>query len=97
MLGKPENTRFLHLSLFQGAGKPVQKLDAEMVASDNPLLENVFQDPILFCTGFKKNRFYMFTRREPEETHKLVISECEQCEIQLNFYLPKVVSLPYWC
>ncbi|XP_025109974.1 LOW QUALITY PROTEIN: peptidylprolyl isomerase domain and WD repeat-containing protein 1-like [Pomacea canaliculata] len=70
MLGKPENARFLHLSLFQGAGKPKQKANAEMAASDNPLLQSVFQDPILFCTAFKKNRFYMFTHREPEDTHK---------------------------
>ena len=69
ILGKPENTRFLHLGLFQGAGKPKQKLDAEMAASDNPMLDTVFVDPILFCTAFKKNRFYMFTQREPDDTH----------------------------
>ncbi|KAK7099694.1 peptidylprolyl isomerase domain and WD repeat-containing protein 1-like isoform X2 [Littorina saxatilis] len=68
-LGKPENIRFLHLGLFQGAGKPKQKMDVEMAASDNPLLDAVFVDPIVFCTAFKKNRFYMFTQREPDETH----------------------------
>nr|UMA83648.1 venom-related protein peptidyl-prolyl isomerase [Conus judaeus] len=69
VLGRPENTRFLHLGLFQGAGKPKPKMDAEMMASDNPLLESTFVDPILFCTAFKKNRFYLFTQREPDETH----------------------------
>nr|XP_022312893.1 peptidylprolyl isomerase domain and WD repeat-containing protein 1-like [Crassostrea virginica] len=68
-LGKSENARFLHLSLFQGTGKKQKAaVDVEMVASDNPLLQNVLFDPILFCTAFKKNRFYMFTRREPEDT-----------------------------
>jgi hypothetical protein len=25
-------------------------------------------DPSIFCTAFKKNRFYIFTKREPEDT-----------------------------
>lgn len=67
-LGKPENTRFLQLSLFQGsAKKPKAALTVEMQASDNPTLQAVKPDPTLFCTAFKKNRFYMFTRREPDD------------------------------
>lgn len=31
----------------------------EMKASDNPALENVEPDPTIFCTAFKKNRFYL--------------------------------------
>ncbi|BFY99385.1 hypothetical protein BsWGS_02425 [Bradybaena similaris] len=67
-LGKTENIRFLHLGLFQGAGKAKQPMDAEMTASDNPILQNVFVDPILVCTAFKKSRFYLFSRREPDES-----------------------------
>ncbi|KAG8808126.1 hypothetical protein FRC19_006106 [Serendipita sp. 401] len=38
-----------------------------MAASSNPLLaEKTARDPILFCTAYKKNRFFMFTRAEPE-------------------------------
>lgn len=38
-----------------------------MAASDNPTLQiTEQQDPTLVCTGFKKNRFYLFTRREPD-------------------------------
>ena len=36
----------------------------EMQAADNPTLEAVKVDPILFATAFKKNRFYLFTRRD---------------------------------
>lgn len=37
------------------------------VASSNPLLaEKSVRDPTLVCTGYKKPRFYMFTRSEPE-------------------------------
>ncbi|CCA72530.1 probable cyclophilin E [Serendipita indica DSM 11827] len=40
---------------------------AAMAASANPLLaERGVRDPTLFCTAYKKNRFYMFTRSEPE-------------------------------
>ncbi|XP_059175917.1 peptidylprolyl isomerase domain and WD repeat-containing protein 1-like [Physella acuta] len=67
-LGKSENIRFLHLGLFQGAGKTTQPIDAEMAASDNPILKNVFVDPILVCTAYKKPRFFLFSRREPDDS-----------------------------
>jgi peptidylprolyl isomerase domain and WD repeat-containing protein 1 len=36
-----------------------------MAASDNPLMkESEIADPTLFCTAYKRNRFFMFTRRE---------------------------------
>ncbi|CAG8473316.1 2335_t:CDS:10 [Acaulospora colombiana] len=44
-----------------------------MAASDNPLMkESESTDPTLFCTAFKRNRFFMFTTREPDahESHK---------------------------
>ncbi|XP_041356823.1 peptidylprolyl isomerase domain and WD repeat-containing protein 1-like isoform X2 [Gigantopelta aegis] len=67
ILGKPENCRFVHLALFQRKStKP--SVDVEMVAANNPILQTVILDPTLFCSAFKKNRFYMFTRREPDDT-----------------------------
>lgn len=36
-----------------------------MTNPNRPMIEN---DPILFCTAFQKNRFYLFSRREPEDT-----------------------------
>ena len=67
-LGKQENARFLHVGLFQGiTNKPKAILTLEMRASNNPNLQVVKQDPTIFCTAYKKNRFYMFTKREPEE------------------------------
>ena len=39
-----------------------------MEVSDNPTLRRDTSDPTLICTAYKKNRFYMFTRREPEDT-----------------------------
>ncbi|KAJ3132454.1 Peptidyl-prolyl cis-trans isomerase cyp15 [Physocladia obscura] len=38
-----------------------------MAASENATLkENDAVDPTLFCTAFKRNRFYILTRREPD-------------------------------
>uniref|UniRef100_A0A1B6DR82 peptidylprolyl isomerase n=1 Tax=Clastoptera arizonana TaxID=38151 RepID=A0A1B6DR82_9HEMI len=68
VLGKPENLRILKVALFQGrARKSKAAVTVEMEASDNPTLDSISADPTLFCTAFKKNRFYMFTRREPED------------------------------
>lgn len=40
-----------------------------MAASENPVfLESEQTDPTLFCTSYKKNRFYLFTTREPDGT-----------------------------
>ena len=39
-----------------------------MEVSDNPSLRKDTSDPTLICTAYKKNRFYLFTRKEPEDT-----------------------------
>uniref|UniRef100_S4PBM6 peptidylprolyl isomerase n=1 Tax=Pararge aegeria TaxID=116150 RepID=S4PBM6_9NEOP len=68
MLGKPENLRPLHLALFQGrTNQSKLATTLEMEGSDNPTLLNIKTDPTLFCTAYKKNRFYMFSRRSPDD------------------------------
>jgi len=58
ILGKSEsNLRFLTIGLYQGKIKG-------SVAAEN-LQRNAEQDPTLFCTAFKQQRFYMITRRDP--------------------------------
>lgn len=39
----------------------------ELETSDNPTLQLSGADPTLFAAAYKKNRFYLFTRREPDE------------------------------
>ena len=71
ILGKPENPRFLKIGLFQGSGKKSKAApDVQSAASDNPILQTTSLDPILFCTAYKKSRFYMFSRREPFDTKR---------------------------
>ncbi|KAG6909126.1 hypothetical protein DXG01_001878 [Tephrocybe rancida] len=68
LLGKDEAVRFLNLNLYQGAPAKKTVTTMAMAASANPILANKAQrDPTLFCTGFKRGRFYLFTRAEPED------------------------------
>lgn len=60
ILGKQENIRVVQLTLFQGVAKSMKAAPTvEMKASDNPALQSNDPDPTVFCTAFKKNRFYM--------------------------------------
>lgn len=67
LLGKDEAHRFTNLALYQGAPKKKEMTSLAMAASDNPLLHDAEQiDPILFCTAFRKARFFMFTLDQEE-------------------------------
>jgi len=69
LIGKPENMRFLQLALFQGKVKAnTAAVTLEQEASENPALDNQLPDPTLFVTSSKKNRFYCFTRRDPDDS-----------------------------
>ncbi|KAG0414725.1 hypothetical protein HPB47_008096 [Ixodes persulcatus] len=66
LLGKNDNIRPLHLALYQGVpGRQAPTLETQ--ASENPTLQAAEADPTIVCTAFRKNRFYLFTRREPDE------------------------------
>ena len=68
VIGKVEGTeRFLQATLFQGTVKQTQ---AMYQLAQKALMEEVDRDepdPSLFCTAYKRLRFYIFTRREPED------------------------------
>ncbi|CEH19448.1 peptidyl-prolyl cis-trans isomerase [Ceraceosorus bombacis] len=67
ILGKDETMRFTNIALFQGIAKQKAPKSIALAASDNPLAnEKDVLDPTLFCTAFKRARFYLFTRNEPE-------------------------------
>eukprot|EP00026_Physarum_polycephalum_P001078 Phypoly_transcript_01079.p1 GENE.Phypoly_transcript_01079~~Phypoly_transcript_01079.p1 ORF type:complete len:623 (+),score=105.08 Phypoly_transcript_01079:1835-3703(+) len=60
VLGKVENnTRFLALALYQGKNEGDVYMETRK--------RDATYDPTLFCSAFKKQRFYMFTRREPTD------------------------------
>lgn len=69
MFGKSENLRPLCIALYQGIpNKTEGVMTLEMRASDNPNINNFLNDPCIFCTAFKKNRFYIFSKRDPEDS-----------------------------
>lgn len=78
ILGRDETCRFLNVSLFQGVGGSAKKKrgtrSLALMASENPAAaaesnggDDDVADPTLFCTAFRKERFYLFTRLEPDE------------------------------
>ncbi|KAG4305064.1 hypothetical protein PORY_001234 [Pneumocystis oryctolagi] len=63
LIGKDELLRFINISLYQGAPKKMKRITLAMMASENPLVaESKNIDPILFCSAYKKPRFFMFTK-----------------------------------
>jgi peptidylprolyl isomerase domain and WD repeat-containing protein 1 len=78
VLGKVESSdRFLRIALFQGRPKISSQMERQLTASrgqkaealvmsDDPASQSLI-DPTLFCTSFKRNRFFLFSSREPEE------------------------------
>eukprot|EP00794_Sanderia_malayensis_P007723 gene7723-8562_t len=68
ILGKNENVRFLNVALFQERSLENRAaITLEMAASSKLNGDKPVVDPTLVCCGYKKNRFYMFSRREPDE------------------------------
>ncbi|TPX34041.1 hypothetical protein SmJEL517_g03184 [Synchytrium microbalum] len=71
VIGRGETQRFMNLALYQGAPRKKTLITMAMAASDNPALQNAeLSDPTLFCTAYKRNRFYLFTQRDPNEAQE---------------------------
>ncbi|KAG2172730.1 hypothetical protein INT43_000077 [Umbelopsis isabellina] len=67
IIGESETHRFLNMAMYQGAPRKKGIMTLEMAASDNQALRDTETlDPTLFTTAFKRNRFFMFTQREPD-------------------------------
>ena len=67
VLGKDETLRFLNMTLYQGAPAKKGVTTLAMAASANPLLQvKATRDPHLFCTAYKRSRFYIFGRSDRE-------------------------------
>jgi peptidylprolyl isomerase domain and WD repeat-containing protein 1 len=72
IIGKGDNIRPLHLALFQGrAKKSTASTTFEQEASHNPQLAQSENDPTLFCSAFKKQRFYLYSRRLPSDLQEI--------------------------
>lgn len=70
--------RFLHVALYQGIPKVDNQFLLSRAGGESTMTKTVDQmqnegaaenlaDPTIFCTSFKRRRFYCFSRREPSE------------------------------
>uniref|UniRef100_A0A7S3QTC1 peptidylprolyl isomerase n=1 Tax=Dunaliella tertiolecta TaxID=3047 RepID=A0A7S3QTC1_DUNTE len=68
VLGKVENTeRFLRVALFQGTANKKAKMKIPTVE----LLDKIPQpDPTLVCCAFKRQRLFLFSKREPKDVEE---------------------------
>ncbi|XP_035777829.1 peptidylprolyl isomerase domain and WD repeat-containing protein 1-like [Anopheles albimanus] len=72
IIGKNDNLRPLNLALFQGKVKFSKAANTiEQEASDNKASQAIPNDPTLFCTAYKKQRFYLYSRRLPSDLQEI--------------------------
>ena len=69
IVGKVENTeRFLRLALYQGG--VARKAGAVARLPGGADTKPITGDPTIVALAFQRQRFYLFTRREPEDTNE---------------------------
>ncbi len=75
IIGKNENLRFIHLALCQN-DQGLNIPNIEMQASDNPTLKaDLSCDPTVVTCAFKKNRFYLLSRRTGDHSSRDIFNE----------------------
>lgn len=66
LIGKSEsNERYLKISLYQGKA---MKNTSNQTSAQGTTANKKETDPTLYCTSFKKNKFFIFSKREPEDS-----------------------------
>lgn len=75
ILGKVENTeRFLRVALYQGIPKQGVKTQRQLATTESS--RTVTRQPTLLCTAFNKQRLYLFTTQEPDDSDQASSSRC---------------------
>lgn len=70
IIGRSDNMRPVQIALYQGRTKRTNAgITLEQEASENPALQATDNDPTIFCTAFKKQRFFLYSRRLPSDVH----------------------------
>jgi len=78
IIGKNENLRFINLALCQNDTSSTAAIpDMKMQASENPTLSktDLSSDPTLICCAFRKNRFYLLSRRNGDHSTRDIFNE----------------------
>ena len=71
IIGKKEKLRFINICLFQGESlKNKNSLIQTNLNSNISFHEEKILDPLLFACAYRNNRFYIFTKKEPDNKLK---------------------------
>ncbi|KAL7048172.1 hypothetical protein ACKWTF_003251 [Chironomus riparius] len=71
VIGKGDNLRPLNIALFQGK---IRRSNAAVTFEQEASIDTASSsigDPTLFCTAFKKQRFYLYSRRLPSDVQEV--------------------------
>jgi peptidylprolyl isomerase domain and WD repeat-containing protein 1 len=72
ILGKGDNIRPMHVAVFQGKIKRSTAAPTiEQEASETSSTSQSISDPTVFCTAYKKPRFYLYSRRPPSDLQEV--------------------------
>lgn len=72
LIGRPEMERFLQISLFQG--KPQRDIEGKTGGGGLTSQGEKETDPTILCTAINRNRFYLFSKREPADVEPGTVS-----------------------
>ena len=74
VLGKGEGERFTSLTLFQGlpvdAESAAARQGVSALVGGGSAVGEVAEDPCLFALSYRRDRFFWFSQREPDEEHE---------------------------
>ena len=78
IIGKKEKLRFISICLFQGESLKNKSgiiTEIKMNNEENINADKII-DPLLLCTSYKSNRFYIFSKEEPDnKTQRDIMNE----------------------
>ena len=78
IIGKKEKLRFISICLFQGESLKNKSgiiTEIKMHNEENINADKII-DPLLLCTSYKNNRFYIFSKEEPDnKTQRDIMNE----------------------
>ena len=78
IIGKKEKLRFISICLFQGESLKNKSgiITEKKFGNEENINADKIIDPLLLCTSYKSNRFYIFSKEEPDnKTQRDIINE----------------------
>ena len=102
IIGKKEKLRFISICLFQGESLRNKSgiITEKKMQNEENINSDKIIDPLLICTSYKSNRFYIFSKEEPDNKIQRDIINEELEEIKNKSQLNKInknkemISLP---